>query len=99
MSLLRRVLQQMFPYISPVKTALVGGHYGGFLSIYALAKDPASTFGCSVAISPISSWNMMGTFLLVSVSELTTVKDLHWTVLFGSCALRRAFPGFAQRST
>lgn len=57
---MNRVLQQTFPYISPIKTAIVGAHFGGFLSIYTLANDPGASFGCAVAISPISSWQTLG---------------------------------------
>lgn len=56
----RRILQKTFPYISPIKTALIGAHFGGFLSIYTLANDPTAVFGCSVAISPVSSWMSLG---------------------------------------
>jgi hypothetical protein len=33
---------------------------GGFLSVYTLANDARSTFGCAVAISPVSSWQTLG---------------------------------------
>lgn len=55
-----RILQESFPFISPIKTALIGAHYGGFLSVYTLANDPGAIFGCAVAISPVSSWKTLG---------------------------------------
>lgn len=54
-----KILQETFPFISPIKTALIGAHYGGFLSIYTLANDPGAVFGCAVAISPVSSWKTL----------------------------------------
>jgi len=54
-----KILQKTFPYISPSKTALIGAHYGGFLTINTLANDPTSVFGCGIAISPVSSWQSM----------------------------------------
>jgi len=54
-----KILRETFPNISPSKIALVGAHYGGFLTINTLANDPNSVFGCGIAISPISSWQSM----------------------------------------
>lgn len=55
--LFNRILQQTFTFISPVKTALIGAHYGGFLSIYTLANDPTLAFSCAIAVSPVTSWH------------------------------------------
>nr|CAH0102070.1 unnamed protein product [Daphnia galeata] len=54
-----KILQETFSFISPIKTALIGAHYGGFLSIYTLANDPSAVFGCGIAISPVSSWKTL----------------------------------------
>jgi predicted alpha/beta superfamily hydrolase len=54
-----RILQETFAFISPIKTALIGSHYGGFLSLYTLANDPGAVFGCGIAISPVSSWKAL----------------------------------------
>ncbi|XP_046645659.1 prolyl endopeptidase FAP-like isoform X1 [Daphnia pulicaria] len=54
-----KILQETFAFISPIKTALIGSHYGGFLSLYTLANDPGAVFGCGIAISPVSSWKTL----------------------------------------
>ncbi|XP_046675518.1 venom dipeptidyl peptidase 4-like isoform X2 [Homalodisca vitripennis] len=49
-------LQQKFPYIDAVRTAIWGWSYGGFATAMTLAKDRLNVFRCGISVAPVTNW-------------------------------------------
>ena len=57
----RRYFQKNVHYVDPLKMAIMGWSYGGFVASSAIGRDEDhQLFQCGIAVAPVTDWSYYG---------------------------------------